>query len=126
MNTYKKNWITKEEEPQQQLVESKKEELPIESQIHDVNMDDCNEDYSPTRQLQEAREKLLLNLGSLRLQLNAPTATNAKILSVIEENPCRLKCACEIKKKNDSNSDFDKLYSSKHDSKKKNNRCYRE
>lgn len=46
--------------------------------------------------LEEHSEKLLLYLGRLRLMLN-PTISNGRILAVIQENPCYLKCSHEIR-----------------------------
>jgi hypothetical protein len=119
MNTYEKNQLTDEKEPTQQFEQKKEEQLPIESQDCQVDSGNGKEVYPPTTQLQKAREKLLLSISRLRLQLSAPMATTAKILSIIEENPCRLKCVYEIQNKNDDNRDFDKLYNAKHDSVKR-------
>jgi len=93
---------------------------------HGISNDLCDDgdsgngkrSYLRSGQFQDTREKLMLHIGSLRLRLN-PAATNAKILSIIEENPCRLKCAYEIQSKAEYNGDFDKLYTAKHDSVKR-------
>lgn len=105
-----KNGITEREGEQKQRFEHGKSR-PSQSD-HD------NTVHFSLGELQNAREELLLNIGSLRLELNAQ-ASIAKILSIVQENPCRLKCSFEIKNKNDSNSEFDKLYGSIHDSVKR-------
>lgn len=45
---------------------------------------------------QEQSEKLLLHLGKLRLMFN-PKISNGRMLAIIQENPCYLKCADEIR-----------------------------
>jgi hypothetical protein len=73
-------------------------------------------DISPG--LKESENKLLAELEAMRTKLNVKTS-NAKMISILHQCPCRLKCLHDITKSEYTGNNIDPLYLQKHDIVKK-------
>jgi hypothetical protein len=68
-------------------------------------------------EIDDAKEELQYHIDNLRSTRNI-NATNAKILSILHNHPCPLKCANDLQNMQ-YNNNIDPLYSAKHDYAKK-------
>jgi hypothetical protein len=68
--------------------------------------------------LKESQNKLLSELQAMRNRQNVK-ASNAKMISILHQCPCRLKCLHDITKSEYTYNDIDRLYLEKHDIVKK-------
>jgi hypothetical protein len=68
--------------------------------------------------LKESEKKLLSRLEAMRTKLNVKTS-NAKMISIVHQCPCRLKCLHDITKSEYADNSIDPLYLQKHDIVKK-------
>lgn len=68
--------------------------------------------------LKESQSKLVSELQTMRNRLNVK-ASNAKMISILHQCPCRLKCLHDITKSEYTYNDIDPMYLQKHDIVKK-------
>ena len=68
--------------------------------------------------LKESENKLLSELDAMRAKQNVK-ASNAKMISILHQCPCRLKCLHDITKTEYTYNHIDRLYLEKHDTVKK-------
>lgn len=68
--------------------------------------------------LRESEGKLLSELEGMRAKQNVK-ASNAKMISILHQCPCRLKCLHDITKSGYTDNDIDRLYIERHDIVKK-------
>jgi hypothetical protein len=68
--------------------------------------------------LKESQSKLVSELQTMRNRLNVK-ASNAKMISILHQCPCRLKCLHDITKSEYTYNNIDRLYLEKHDIVKK-------
>jgi hypothetical protein len=80
--------------------------------------DEEDKPESSSSSLKEAEVKLLAALEALRTKLNVK-ASNAKVISILHQCPCRLRCLHDITNSEYTNNNIDPLYLEKHNVVKK-------
>jgi hypothetical protein len=68
--------------------------------------------------LKESEIRLLSEMDAMRTRQNVKTS-NAKMISILHQCPCRLKCLHDITKSEYTNNGIDRLYIEKHDTVKR-------
>jgi hypothetical protein len=68
--------------------------------------------------LKESQNRLLSELQAMRTRRNVKTS-NAKMISILHQSPCRLKCLHDITSSEYTNNSIDRIYIEKHDTVKK-------
>lgn len=76
------------------------------------------EELESVSRLKESENKLLSELGAMKAKLNVKTS-NAKMIKILHQCPCHLKCLNDIIKSEYNDNNIDPLYLQKHDVVKK-------